>query len=362
MAEAVADGVVASEDKTKVCAVISVSESDENCFQAMSSVVDSPQFFNQVILIKKSFNNLEQPYEKYEEHVQSLAKQNISVSWQSELNVEKINALAIIRLEPDVYASKGALQTLVEDMIAKSGSKDHFAVSSILIIDLEKSTNIIECFPYGFLLVIMMLDFFRYAFAVFGYSRTVDVRGQLLSKTYPNKVRLAPNRWWAWWFGTGISSTSYGGASAIQWPDKKDQGLGFVLRTIKTHKHMSFGICWLLFYFFYYLVFAFPFWHWLLSPTSFVGRWLTRDIYSLFYIIPSLLHLALVGFIAWWNVRFPNTHIPLVGPREVILPLQVLLYPFYLAASPLFFLYGRFHFSRAAWESAAISLKRRKQK
>ena len=351
-------GAVGAAGTSKVCGVISISEFDESCEQAMASVLENPSYFDQLLLVKQGFSSLTEPYEGFAEDVTHLEKLGVSVSWQSQLDVSACKSRAILRLEPDVRVTDGAIKTLVEDMVEQSESKDHFAVTSILIIETANSTPSWESLSYGFLLVIMMLDSFRSLFSLFRYNRTVDLRGQLLSISFPNRVRLAPNRWWVWWIGTGICRTRYGGSAAIQLPDEKDQGLGFVFRTIKTHNHLGAGI-WTLFYFMYYALFAFPVWNWFLSPTSMLGRWLVRDMSALYWMIPYLLHTALVAYIAWQNVEFPKTYLPVAGYRSVLLPLQVSLYTFYLTASPLVFLYGRFHLSRAAWASATAAFKKR---
>ena len=343
---------------SKVCAVISISEFDESCEQAVASILENPSYFDQLLLVKQGFSSLTEPYKGFQADVGELEKLGINVSWQSQLNVAACKARAIVRLEPDVRVTDGAIKTLIDDMLEQSDSKDHFAVSSILILDTEKSPPLVESMSYGFLLVIMMLDSFRSLFAMFRYNRTVDLRGQLLSISFPNRVRLAPNRWWAWWIGTGICRTRYGGSAAIQMPDEKDQGVSFVLRTIKTHNHMGIGI-WMLFFFIYYALFAFPIWNWFLSPHSMLGRWLVRDMTALYWLIPYILHTALVAIVAWWSAEFPKTYVPFAGYRGLLLPIQVLLYTFYLTASPLVLVYGRFHLSRAAWASATAAFKRR---
>lgn len=344
----------------KVCAVIQISEFDESPEQAISSVLENKDYFSGVVMVKHAYSSQIEPYPGFFADQKELTDSNIPLVWQSQLDVTKLpsEARAIVRIEPDVRVADGALKALIQDMT--NSRQEHCAVSSILCLETASPADPRVWFsslPYGFLLVILMLDTFRSLANLFGYNRTCDVRGQLMTITYPNRVELAPNRWWRFWIGTGVARTRYGGDAAIQLPDEKDQGMNFVFRTIKTHNHMSIGI-WILFYALYYFAFAFPFWNTFLSPHSVWGRWLVRDMTALYWMIPYTLHLALVGVVAWLYVEFPLTHFPLVGPRSVILPLQVLLFNFYLTASPLIFLYGRFHVSRASWARTTATLKK----
>jgi len=69
---------------------------------------------------------------------------------------------------------------------------------------------------------------------------------------------------------------------------------------------------------------------------------------ALYWIIPYILHTALVGTYAWIHYgQFP------MG----VLPFQVLAYTFYLTISPIFFIYGRFHTSHASREAAFFARK-----
>ena len=347
---------------SQIAAVIQISEFDESCEHAVQSVLENHQHFCALVLVKHGFTKQTLSYPTFRADEEALQKAGVQVIWQSQLDVLALPsaARAIIRLEPDVRVSDAAFRALINDMTVYS--YDHYAVSSILIIDSRKTRDPRTWFSglsYGFLLVVLMLDTFRSLVSLFRYSRTVDVCGQLLQITFPNKIRLAPYKWYMWWFGTGICKTQTGDSAAIQFPAEKDQGIGFVLRTIKTHKHMSIGLWWL-FYAVYYAVFAFPFWNWLLNPRSVWGQWLVRDLTALYWIIPYLLHTALVAYIAWRNVEFPKTYVPLVGDQSLLLPLQVLLYTFYLTLSPLVFLYARWHVSRAAWQSATDALYKRR--
>lgn len=347
---------------SQVAAVVTISEFDESCEHAVASILENSSLFNCLVLVKHGWSKQTLPYPTFESDKEKLAAANIELIWQSQLDVTALppSVRAIIRLEPDVRVSEAAFRALIEDMT--NYAYDHYAVSSILIIDHEHTRDPRVWFGglwYGFLLVVLMLDTFR-SWINFGrYSRSVDVRGQLLQITFPNKVRLPADRWYMWWFGTGICRTRAGDAAAIQFPAEKDQGIGFVLRTIKTHKHMGIGLYWPVFFALYWMLFSLPVWNLFLSPRSMLGQWLVRDMTALYWMIPYLLNTALVGYIAWRNVEFPKTYVPLVGDRSLLLPLQVLLFSVYLTLSPIVILYGRWHVSRASWESATSAYKRR---
>lgn len=256
--------------------------------------------------------------------------------WHSvRLNETKLKAKAIVYLEPDLSVTDGALTQLVDHMVYTGA--DHGAVSSILII---KSNLTFQALSYGFLLVILMLDTLRSIVCLFQYNRTTDLRMRLVTSTWNNRIRLAPYRWFFWWIGTGMTHTIRGGSSCKQVPDKRDQGVAFVLRTIKTHNHMNIGLYWILGYLLYYFIFAFPLWNYIIPRTFYLAPYLLRNPFAWYWISTHLLHMAVVGYLSWLYIDCP------------LITLHVLLYPVYLTLSPVLFLYGRFHHSRAGWKKS----------
>jgi len=335
-------------------AVIKIDEFDTSPQQAIRSILENHQYFKDVHLVKHGYSSHESLYPGFQEDLEKLRQAGLPVTWHSELDPPVLVTKAAISLPPDVRVTDGALSTLQQDMLKHGANCDHFAVSSVTYIELdegdERNPRVwLEALSYGFLLVILMLDTFRSIVSLFQYHRTVDLRADFLTVTYPNRTRIAPDRWWRWWIGTGICYARRAGAACMQLPDPKDQGLKFVLRTIKTHRAMGIG-GWILGFLFYYAFFSWPWWNNLIDPHSRLGSWICRDMTALYWQIPYLLHTAVVGWMAWQYFEFPLK----------MLPLQVLLYTFYLTLSPIIFFYGRFHSSRAAWVTAVTSNKKRK--
>lgn len=340
----------------KASVIITISDADESPEQAVSSVIENHRFFRDLHIIKFGYSTHAELYPGWSQDLERLNELNMAPIWHSELDASKLQSRAAIHIEPDLRVADGALAMLHKD-IDRYTNCEHFAVSSITYIEASPEAKRdprawIEAMSYGFLLVIMMMDSLRSLVSLFQYHRTTDLRAQLVTTTFPNRVRLASSRWWMWWIGTGMGTIKRGGPACMQIPAAKDQGIAFVLRTIKTHKHMGVGI-WIIGYVLYYLMFGWPWWNAFISTNWRFTAWFARDMSSLFWIITYMLHTVVVGYIALIYMEFPLK----------MLPLQVLLYTFYLTASPVIFIYGRFHTSRASWISAkSTALVRQKKK
>lgn len=327
----------------RVSAVIRISEFDESPEQAVQTVLENPQFFKDLHIVKFGYSTVEKLYPEWPTDLEALEKLGLSPVWHADLDLRKLETHAIVELTPDLRATDGALTALIEDMNKYGGSCDHYAVSSITFVEYAKRPTpgvVLEALlSYGFLLVVLMMDTFRSAINLFQYHRTVDLRATFTMATYGERVRLAPNRWWMWWFFTGTCTSKRGGAACMQVPSEKDQGLQFVLRTIKTHRSLGIGL-WIFGFALYYFFFAWPYWNYLVDPRTRLGSWLSRDMTALYWMIPYLLHTALVGWVAWQWIELPFR----------LLPLLIIGYTFVLTVSPIILFYARFHSSRAAWK------------
>lgn len=339
----------------RVSAIICISAANESPQRAITTVLKNAQFFEDVHLVKFGYSSHAQLYDTWDLDLEDLRNAGLDPVWHSELDASKIKTRAPIYLEPDLYVSDGAFVTMFADMERNPGC-DHFAVTAITYIDIGDKTRDprawFETLSYGFLLVVLMLDTFRSILSLGLYHRTIDLRCRLLTATWPNRVRLAPFRDWVWysgwipwWLSSGISTSKSVESGCMQLPSSKDQGWSFVLRTIKTHRYMGFGI-WIIGYLFYWFLFAWPFWTPLINPESSVGKWFSRDMTAWYWIALYVIHTLTVGYIGVSYMKFP-LH---------LLPLEALFYTFYLTVSPIVFVYGRFHKPRTSWDSVAAAM------
>lgn len=327
----------------RLSAVIEVSEFGESPENAFKSVIELEKYFADVHLVKFGYNTSEILYDGFLEDV---AKLKDKLVWHSTFDHGKAKTRALCYITPDLCVSDGALKTLISKMLQENNA-DHFAVKSITVIEFPSKPTIrdyLETLSYGFLLVIMMLDAIRAFVSCRMYHRTFDLRVRFLNTTWPNNVRLAPYNWHMWWFFTRTAFYQDAGSGCEQAPSRiEDQGVSFVLRTIKTHNHMyiKYGT-WFFGYLIYWFIFSYPFWNSWFDPNSRIGYWVVRDVFgNTGWLMLYVAHLFMVGYYAWQYMMFP------IGP---LLPLQVLLYNFYLTASPIVILFGRFYTSRNLWK------------
>jgi hypothetical protein len=337
----------------RASAIICISAADESPEQAIASVLENQQFFEDVHIVKFGYSSHAQLYPQWDIDLKELRVLGLDPVWHSELDTSKIKTRAPIYIEPDLRVSDGALTAMFADM-EYNYNCDHFAVSSITFIELKNTRDpraVLEVMTYGFLLVVLMLDTMRSMISLGLYHRTADLRCRLITGTWPNRVRLAPLRNWVWyagwvpwWLQSGISTAKSTESACMQLPSQKDQGWAFVLRTIKTHRYMGAGI-WIAGYLFYWFLFSWPFWTPLFNPASGIGKWMSRDMSAWYWLALYGLHTLIVGYVGTSYMQFPLR----------LLPLQVLLYTFYLTVSPVVFLYGRFHKPRVSWDTTAAA-------
>jgi hypothetical protein len=128
-----------------------------------------------------------------------------------------------------------------------------------------------------------------------------------------------------------------------QVPDPKDCGLPFVLRTVKQHTRMGFGV-WFVALLAGCFLFGVPWWNVFVSPTTYVGAVpLYRDWRTEWWWMPIGLQFC---FAAWCANR------RLEYATNGLLVIHAALFPLYLSLSPLFFVYARFYSSGAVWRAA----------
>lgn len=346
-----------TEGHLKYDVVIDLTEFAVCCEPAIKSILRYPTLFAALHLVQPGFSTTATLYDQWKVHLGRLKTLGLEPIWHSELNADKLKTRAVIHMQPDHQVRDGALEALLQDMHDNNKWNSHFGVSSITKLDHAVPGVIF----YGFLLVLGVFDSLRSFFNGFRYHRTADLRGQATYITFPATVTLASMRWWTWLLFTRVSPIQKGGAALMQIPSKKDSGLDFVLRTLKTHNHLGFGL-WILFFVVYYALFAWPWWSsfFAVFKIPIVSRMLPFILereppgYWLFevYVLGrvgvhvstlaqtiQLLHLAAVGMVTYMYFELPMNSAAAF----------ILLYPFYLAAFPLLYVLSYFHTSRAAW-------------
>lgn len=334
-------------------AVITVSGNDESMRTGLETVLRCKKFLGRRLhIVKPGFSPLDDLTQNERD---ALHKEGFELVVHDVLDPSKIEQrMAAIFIGPDLQVTEAGMQKLYDNMKATHHRHSHFAVSSNLRFeghdDWRNPQNWISAGAYGFLLVIMMLDIFRSLLNFTKYHRTCDLRSQTLTHTYPNKKYFTPRRWWMWLVRTGVSGVNDGGADVLQIVPARDGGWPFVFRTINQHSHMSLvSPRWGLYYWTYYFLFSWPWWSRFLPPMP-GGHWyyqiatflLYRDMTNGFWVWYYMMHLALVGICAGMYMSAPIHIITLAG--------QILLYPFYLAVSPIVFLIGRLRSGTRSWK------------
>lgn len=335
-----------------VSVVIEISESNEDPTIAISSAVAcaAQGLVRDVHIVQWGYER-ENP--KWQHGLAELRKAEIPFDIHSTLDTKKLQCSALVRMEPDLHVSDGAMRLLIEQMRTQSvvGSfgvglaADHFAVTSTLWIEpvgkLTPTTWINAVFAYGWLLVVYVLDSLRYMMNMGCYHRNVDLTGRFVASTYPNRVVLAPHRWWSPWITSGIARPVPGNAGCVLLPNAEDQGMTLLLRLLKTHRHMGFGICWFLFFVLYYAMFSFPWWTLVLHKSSIPFWWMpvTVDVrqWAWYWLTLQAVHLLVVAIVSSRQLHIPWN----------LQALHVLLYPLFLATAPPLFLYARYANSTA---------------
>lgn len=317
----------------KASAVISISDRGESCQEAIETVLSNHKFFKDLHIVYFAGKEDTVYYEGWLKDLEELKALGLEPIRHSTLNLQKLGTLLKIDIPPDMDAGEGAFYMLLDTMAVTSVNE--MGVVSDMNIDPQEqgkagAQTILEAmFAYGFLLVLLILDSMRSAFRLFQYHRTNDLRATRLSTVYPGKTRAPTDRWWMWWIFTGVAASKRGGNACIQRAGgtPENSGLNLLIRTVKTHRYMSWTGVWLLAYLFYYLIFAYPWWNGLLSEGTRLGDWLIRDVTSILWITMHIVHLFVVGCISWIYMEVPYK---LYG-------FHVIFYPFFLTLSPLVF-------------------------
>jgi hypothetical protein len=332
-------------------AVITVSEFNECIEPAIKSVIRNRTYFKGLHIVKYGYNSDENLYADWANDLATLIHQNLAPVWHSEFDPSKMKQQAVIHIQPDHQIKNGALDILYKDMQKHSG-QSLFAVTSETDLSEKKVTikKLLQVPFYGFLLVILALDTLRSLFNLTRYHRTVDLRGQTVTTTYPRRAWLTERRWWLWFFYTRVCGTERGGPALGQTPVEKDRGIVFVLRHIKTHMGMGLGT-WIFLYIFYYYLFAYPWWNGFFTSFAKTNmpqintaitnlQWVfVRNPFSSLSIVVYCLNCIFVTAFATIYFTFPYR----------ITALLCVLFPVFLTASPVWFLIGRFYISKASW-------------
>jgi len=335
-------------------AVIEISEFAESCVHGVRSVLRNRERFCALHMVQYGHDGgATPPYAGWEADVAALG---FPVVWHTTLDPTKLLSEVVVYVQPDHQVLEGALQELMEPMEDPHARDVEYGVSSVLYIEEEAEASPPSlarllrqawgALILGFVPVLLVLDSLRSAFNMRRYHRTCDLRAQLVTRTYPKRVELAPTRWYLWEFFTRIHRSVYGGAALMQMVDISFSPGAFVLRTIKTHRHLGWRTLWSWWFPFlvYYAVFALPWW----MPAVFGSQY--RGYFSLLLVRNPLhpawltlytLHAAAAAILSWVYIRYPRTW---------MWGLHATLFPVYFTLSPLILLYGRFYVSHAAWQ------------
>jgi hypothetical protein len=312
-------------DTLKASAVITISNQGESCQKAVKSVIGNAKFFKDVHIAYFQGGDSTDYYTGWKEDEETLVKLGLVPIRHSIFNLQKLETLLRVDIPPDVEATEAAFLTLFDAMVSPSINEAGVA-SELALVGWEKPSprNLLEAmFFHGFLIVLLMLDSMRSAFRLFSYNRTADLRATRMSLVYPNTLRPPPNRWYMWWLFTGVATTVPSNGTCTQ--DPSDEGSSLFVRTVKTHRHLSWIGIWWLGYFLYYVAFALPWWNTFMSPESKIGAWLMRDPFAWYWIMMYLFHSAIVGLVAWKNV-------PVYAYR--LWPFHIIFYTVFLTLSP----------------------------
>lgn len=306
----------------KGSAVIRISPQGESCERGLLSVKRNADRFADVHLVQLASNPDTEYYPGYNKHLQELEANGVHVVRHSVFNEQLLETLLLVEVPPDCDATTGAFDTLFNTLLA-SPSLNEIAVSSQLSIEPASAppAKILEALLfYGFLLVLLVFDTLRSAARLGRYSRSCDLRARRLSRVYPAHVRLPPDRWYMWWFFTGVARTRRGDATCVQVPP--DEGASLVMRTIKEHRHLTWWGVWWAGFWLYYFVGALPWWNGVLSGW---GLYFTRDISALYWSVTYVLHTLFAGILVWIYVD--------EYPYYLLVP-HVLLYTVFLTLFP----------------------------
>lgn len=352
-------GAVASvREDERVAAVIEVSAWDESPRAAVRSVLDNRAYFAEVHLVAPRRPS----YAGWPDDRRALLDAGYSATtttqcdqpyeWHSsgvfDANRVGSGVRAAFFIPADMQVTEAAVSALHDDMV-NSGSYSpnvaHFAISSVTSIHADASEdggdwrmNWPGIASYGFLLVLMMLDWMRLVFNLGKYHRTFDLRGEVLQLRFPRWTRR-PERpgIMSWLWNRTTARAQYGDSALMHVPSDRDAGFAFVLRSIKTHAHMGAGL-WILGFLVYYWFFAWPWWNPFVQHSSWtLVRVLGKTPFAWYWLTMYVAHTFAVGCLAWLYMDIPW------------LTAHVALYTVFLTLCPPLLVYGRFHVSRATW-------------
>lgn len=345
-------------DQHRVSVLIRIPPSNPSPALAIASVLRNKQHIRDLHIEQRAHSQeATLNYPKAKEHLAELEAAGITLTWHSEFNASKLQTQALVHMEPDLRVVEAAFLQLKRDMLERPDCH-HYAVSSML----QLKTDVYSYWElpwYGVLFPLLMVDWLAWLWTWGQHARTVDLRCQLVQTTWGGRARLSRQGWWRWWIGTGVCRTAAGDVTCVQMPVlPKDRGRALVLRTIKDHAHMTWRKpWWLALYALYYFLFAFPWWTFLLAAsedgttvglTGLASSLAMRSFTNPAWVAVQLVHWTLVTYLLWAEIMLPaNTE-----------GVALLLYPVYLTLSPLFFLYGRFHSSRAVLSEVASKYQR----
>ena len=336
--------------------LVELADADEDADALLTDLADmGPTLVADVHLVQWGYGPPAADGDKLPPGLCALRKANIPFYLHNTLDLERIHTKALVRIPAATALTAGALTALVDRMRAPpswiSGSKpDHYALSNGVICP-PRSAWSHMALAYGWLLVLLVCDAARYAWHAGTYHRRgLDVTARLASVTFPNRVVLAPHRWWCPWnpLGSGIDRPIEVGDACLQVPHGQD--MPYVMRLLRTHPHMGLGL-WLLPFTLYYCAFAAPWWH-LLLPRAWIPFWwmnwpLDPRLWPWYWQMVQATHALAVALVSYRQLE-----LPFAGMQS----LHVLLYPLWLATFPLVLLWARLvrhHSSTSAGRSRA---------
>lgn len=321
------------DEDRRVSVVVTIPDSNPSPANAIASIIRNRAHVKDLHIVQRA-NSRESTlaYGGAADHQRQLADAKIDLVWHSEFNPALLQTRAMVELEPDHRVTEAAFVALKKDMLEWPDCQ-HFCVSSILHLNTSEYTWH-EIHWYGLLFPLLVVDWLAGLVTFNQHGRTVDMRATLVQSTWPSRTRVARQGWWRWWFGTGVCWTRSGDVTCMQMPLlPKDRGAAFVWRTIKAHRHMTiWKPWWLLLFTLYYMVFSPPWW------LPFFGWSAAAVVINPLWIAAQVAHWMLfVTYVTWSVIELPKN-------MEGVM---LLLYPLYLMVCPLFFIYGRWHTSRA---------------
>lgn len=322
----------------KASAVISVSNQGESCREGVLTVLATAKFWKELHIVYFPGSDSTVYYSGFEKDLEELRSVGLEPIRHCTFNHQKMSTGLRVNIPPDCEASEGALYMIFDAMMNRSTNET--GVASQLYLEAPPnqpriaSKDFLEALlAYGIIVVLLVFDTLRSVFRLSRYNRTCDLYARRVNRIYPGDMREAPERSYMWWIFTGTSATQRGGQACLQRPE--DTGFAFLIRSVKTHRYMSWTGVWWLGFLSYYLLFAWPWWNVFLSPQTRLGVWLIRDLStSTFWQMLYILHTLFVGVIFWvnvehWPYKLQMVHIP--------------LYTLFLTASPAVFVFCKLY-------------------